>query len=41
MVYFKLVVDGEEVLEIDPMNYIYKVNGQNLLEQTRANLGMS
>ncbi len=40
-VYFKLVVDGEEVIELDPMNYIYKVNGQNLLEQTRANLGMS
>lgn len=39
--YFKLVVDGEEVLEIDPVSYIYKVNGRNLLEQTRANLGLS
>ncbi len=39
-VYYKLVVNGEEVVEIDPLNYIYKVGGVDLLEKTRANLGM-
>jgi len=39
-IYYKLVVDGEEVVEIDKFNYIYRVDGEDLLETTRANLGM-
>ena len=39
-VYFKLEINGEEVVEIDPFAYIYKVNGKDLLEQTKANIGL-
>jgi len=38
--YFKLEVDGEEILEIDKFNYIYRVNGKDLLAEVRAALGM-
>lgn len=40
-VYLKYVDDGNDVLEVDPINYIYSVNGEDLLAETRANLGMS
>jgi len=39
-VYYKLVVNGEDVVEVDPINYVYKVAGQDLLETTKTNLGM-
>ena len=38
--YYKLTVNGEDVVEVDPINYIYQVGGVDLLEKTRANLGM-
>ena len=39
-VYYKEEADGEEVLEVDPFNKIYKVNGEDILETERSNLGM-
>lgn len=38
--YFKLEIDGTEILEIDKFNYIYKVNGQDILADVRSALGM-
>jgi P2 family phage contractile tail tube protein len=38
--YVKIVIDGEEVLEVDPMSYVYRVNGIDVLAQTKTNLGM-
>ena len=37
--YIKQVIDGEEVLEIDVMANIYKVNGVDLLADYKANIG--
>ncbi len=37
--YMKLEIDGEEVFEIDQFNYIYKVNGEDVLAEVRENLG--
>lgn len=37
--YFKLEINGEEVLEIDKFNYIYKVNGVDMLAEVRSALG--
>lgn len=38
--YAKLVVDGRELFEIDVLNNLYKVDGEDLLDQYRANLGL-
>ncbi len=38
--YFKLEIDGKEILEIDKFNYIYKVGGVDVLADVRAALGM-
>lgn len=38
--YYKLYIDGSEVMEVDKYNYIYKVNGVDYLAQSRRNLGM-
>lgn len=38
--YLKIEVDGEEILEIDKFNYIYRVNGKDLLAQVRETLGV-
>ena len=38
--HYKLTVDGEEVVEVDPFNYRYVVAGKDLLERSRANLGL-
>jgi P2 family phage contractile tail tube protein len=37
----KLVVDGREIKEIDIDNYIWKVNGEDIIADIRANLGIS
>lgn len=37
--YLKMTVDGEELLEIDKLNYIYRVNGEDYLTDTRAAVG--
>jgi len=38
--YFKEEVDGEEIVEVDVMNNIYKVDGEDLLAEYRQNLGI-
>jgi len=38
--YLKIEIDGEEILEIDKFNYIYRVAGVDLLADVRASLGM-
>lgn len=38
--YMRQVIDGREILEIDVMNNIYKVDGVDLLETYRSNLGI-
>jgi P2 family phage contractile tail tube protein len=37
----KLIVDGKTLTEIDIDNYIWRVNGEDLLKDFRANLGIS
>lgn len=36
--YMKIEYDGNELLEIDKLNYVYKVNGKDALEKVRANI---
>ncbi len=38
--YYKLTVDGEEVIEIDLINFIEKVGGVDLLEAQRQAIGI-
>ncbi|HCF5878466.1 TPA: phage major tail tube protein [Pseudomonas aeruginosa] len=38
--YYKLVVNGEEVIEIDLLNFVEKVNGKDLLEAQRKAIGL-
>lgn len=38
--YLKVFVDDAEVLEVDKLNFIFKVNGVDALAQVRAHLGM-
>lgn len=38
--YLKYEIDGKEVLEIDKYNYIYKVNGVDLLAEVKSKLAM-
>ena len=40
ILYYKEEVDGEEILEIDVLNNIYKVGGEDLLAERRQNLGI-
>jgi P2 family phage contractile tail tube protein len=37
--YFKLEIDGEEILEIDQFNYIYRVNGKDILADIKSTIG--
>ena len=38
--YYKLTVDGEEIIEIDLLNFIEKVNGVDMLEKQRKAIGL-
>lgn len=38
--YYKLIVDGEEIIEIDTLGMIYKVAGKDMLEAHRKNIGL-
>ena len=38
--YFRLTMDGKELVEIDTINMIEKVNGVDRLEQHRRNIGL-
>ena len=39
--YYKLIVDGEDVLEFEPLTNKYVVRGVDIFAQRRANLGLS
>jgi len=39
VLYAKLVVDGQEIVEIDILSNIYKVDGQDILANYRRNIG--
>lgn len=39
-VYYKLTVDGEDIIEINLLNMIFKVCGQDRLEQARQAIGL-
>ena len=38
--YYKLTIDGKEKIEIDPVGYIFKVNGKDMLANRRKALGI-
>lgn len=38
--YFKLTMDGKELVEVDTLNMVEKVNGVDRLEQHRRNIGL-
>jgi P2 family phage contractile tail tube protein len=38
--YYKLIVDNEEIIEIDLLNFIENVNGVDMLEKQRAAMGL-
>lgn len=38
--YYKLIVDNEEIIEIDLLNFIEKVNGVDMIEKQRAAIGL-
>ncbi|NMX27277.1 phage major tail tube protein [Pseudomonas sp. WS 5406] len=38
--YYKLTVDGEEIIEIDLLNFVEKVNGADMLEKHRTAMGI-
>lgn len=40
ILYYKLEIDGEEIVELDVMNNIYKVGGEDLTAERRQNLGI-
>ena len=37
--YYKLEIDNKEIVEIDVMNNIYKINGKDILQQYRQAIG--
>lgn len=40
VLYYKEEVDGETIVELDVLNNIYKVDGEDLLSERRQNLGI-
>lgn len=40
LTYYKYISDGENLIEIDLLNYIYKVDGVDRFEQKRKNLAI-
>ncbi|HIH6056262.1 TPA: phage major tail tube protein, partial [Proteus mirabilis] len=38
--YYKLVMDGQEIIEIDIVNMVEKVDGKDLLQAQRDALGL-
>jgi len=38
--YYKLEVGGDEIIEVDAINNIFKVEGEDVLEERRNNLGI-
>lgn len=40
VLYYKEEIDGEAIIEVDVLNNIYKVDGEDLLAERRQNLGI-
>lgn len=40
VLYYKMLVDGNVAIEVDPLNYIYIVNGVDYLADVRKDLGL-
>lgn len=38
--YIKIIVDDKELIEFDKFNFVYKVNGKDVMATVRANLGL-
>jgi len=38
-IYLKLTVNGEEILEIDPVNWVYNIQGNDIVSAVRRALG--
>lgn len=41
LAYYKLIVDGEELIEFDALGMIFRVNGKDLLEDQRKAVGLA
>lgn len=41
LTYYKLTVDGKEVLEIDLLSFLFKVDGTDMLEAQRKAIGLA
>lgn len=41
VIYIKIFLDGQAALEFDRFNYIYRLNGQDMLADVRKALGLS
>ena len=39
VIYFRLEVDGNEIVEVDTINNIYKVEGEDVLQNYKQNIG--
>lgn len=40
LTYYKLTVDNEEIIEIDLLNFVFKVDGTDMLEAQRKAIGL-
>ncbi|MDT3735551.1 MAG: phage major tail tube protein [Denitratisoma sp.] len=41
LTYYKLLIDNDEVIEIDLLNMVEKVNGKDMLEEQRKAIGLA
>lgn len=41
LTYYKLTVDGKELVEIDTLNFIFKVDGKDMLDAQRKAIGLA
>lgn len=41
LTYYKLTVDGQEIIEIDTLGFIFKVDGKDMLEAQRKAIGLA
>jgi hypothetical protein len=39
VIYYKLEVDEQEIVEVDVLNNIYKVSGDDVLQNYKINIG--
>ena len=40
VLYYKMVVDGQVAVEVDPLNYIYVINGVDYIPEVRKDLAL-